>query len=295
MLKELKAISRELLKTKRVDVILAYKRASDGVSAAPYFIFEESDIDGMVLDSYCVYNLSGYIKDFPGKKIGLAAKACDIKSIIVLLQENQLKREDVVIMGVECHGVIDEKRLCLTERPVNDIGFNEKCRSCKSSLPAFCDYLLKDEEGKRKTLKTEEGDEYASIRKMEAKSPAERLKFWEEEFSRCIRCYACRQVCPLCYCPKCVADQTDPAWFSKASNLTGNMSWNVVRAIHLAGRCIGCGECERACPVGIPLMELNKKIEKDVKELFGYEAGADAKQKPLFTCFDKNDPEDFIK
>lgn len=292
MLDELKAISKELLRTKRVDVILAYKRAPDGISAMPCFIFEEKDIDKMVLDSYCVYNLSNYIKDLPDKKIGIIAKACDIKSIIVLLQENQLKREDVFIIGVECHGVIDEKRLRLSDKKIQDMGFDEKCRNCKSSLPLFYDHLLKERE---KREKTEEGDEYASIRKLEAKSPAERLRFWEEEFSRCIRCYACRQVCPLCYCPRCVADQTSPAWFSKADNLKGKFSWNVVRAIHLAGRCIGCGECERACPVGIPLMELNKKIEKDVKELFGYEAGLNAEQKPLFTCFDKKDPEDFIK
>ena len=109
MLDELKAISKELLRTKRVDVILAYKRASDGVSATPSFIFEEKDIDKMILDSYCVYNLSNYVKDFPDKKIGIVAKACDIKSIIVLLQENQLKREEIFIIGVECHGVIDEK------------------------------------------------------------------------------------------------------------------------------------------------------------------------------------------
>lgn len=295
MLKELKAISKELLRTKRVDVILAYKRASDGVSAAPCFISEEKDVEKMVLDSYCVYNLSNYIKDFPNKKIGIVAKACDIKSIIVLLQEKQLKREDIFIVGLECHGMIDEKRLRFSDKKTQDIGFNEKCRSCALSQPLFCDYLLKEKEKRGKTEKTEEGDEYASIRKLEAKSPEERLKFWEEEFSRCIRCYACRQVCPLCYCPKCVAGQTAPAWFSKANNLKGKLSWNVVRAIHLAGRCIGCGECERACPVGIPLMELNKKIEKDIKELFGYEAGLNAEQKPLFTCFDKKDPEDFVK
>lgn len=99
----------------------------------------------------------------------------------------------------------------------------------------------------------------------------------------------------MCYCPKCVADQSMPAWFSKGTNLEGNFSWNVIRAMHLAGRCIDCGECERACPVGIPLREINKKIEKDVLELFSYQAGASQEAKPLFACFDKNDPDSFIK
>jgi len=288
MLKGLKDISKELLRAKRVEVILAYKRASDGVSATPSFVFEEKDIGNLVLDSYCVHNLSNYIKDFPGEKIGIVAKPCDVKSIVVLLQENQIKRQDLFIIGVECRGVIDEKRI-----HSSDMGFDEKCRTCKSSLPPFCDHLLKDKE--KIDTKSEDEDEYVSIRKLEAKAAAERFKFWQDEFSRCIRCYACRQVCPLCYCPKCVADQTMPAWFSKASSLKGNMAWNITRAIHLAARCIGCGECERACPVGIPLMELNKKIEKDIKELFGYEAGKNAEQKPFFASFDKNDPDDFIK
>jgi len=86
-----------------------------------------------------------------------------------------------------------------------------------------------------------------------------------------------------------------PAYFSKAVNLEGNFSWNIVRAMHLAGRCIDCGECERACPAGIPLRDINKKIERDIKELFKYQAGVSCEQKPLFSCFDKDDPADFIK
>ncbi len=282
-----------LLKNKAVDVVIGYRRASDGVSAVPAFIFSEKDAAILIFDNYCVYNLSNYIKDFPGKKIGIVAKACDVKSITVLLQENQAKRENLFIIGVECQGVIDERRFLSGRAQEQEAGFSEKCKTCASDAPLFYDCLLKDK-GKTRQ-KEEDADKYASIRKLEAKSPTERLKLWQEEFSRCIRCYACRQVCPFCYCPTCVADQTMPAWFSKAGTIEGNLSWNITRAIHLAGRCIACGECERACPVGIPLMELNKKIEKDVKELFGYEAGKSAEDKPLFASFDKNDPEGFIK
>jgi len=67
-----------------------------------------------------------------------------------------------------------------------------------------------------------------------------------------------------------------------------------MRAFHLAGRCVGCGECERACPVNIPLMELNKKLTKDVKELFEYTSGIEVEEKPLFGTFKPDDPEEFI-
>lgn len=294
MIEELKNTARELLKTNKVDVIIGYERASDGISVKPCFIDMEEDIGILIWDAYCVYNLSNYLKDFSGKRIGIVAKPCDIKSIKVLLQENQLKRQEIFIIGVECSGIIDEKRLLLTDKQTQEVGFAEKCIGCKPSVPVFFDILIKEKEKSQKASEIEQ-DEYESIRKLEAKSIEERLKFWQEEFKRCIRCYACRQICPMCYCPKCAAEQTMPAWFSKATNGEGNFSWNVTRAMHLAGRCIDCGECERACPVGIPLRDINKKIEKDVLELFKYEAGTSVEQKPLFACFDKSDPEDWIR
>jgi len=292
MVDELKAKVRELLKNKQVELVIGYQRAADGVSVIPCFVENEKDAELLIWDAYCVYNLSGYLKDYPGKKIGIVAKDCDLRSIVVLLQENQLKRENLFIIEMECHGVIDEKRLKYDTQN-QEINFAQKCKGCPSAKLSIADCVIKDKGEKRKT--PDDYDEYEPIRKMEAKAISERLKFWQEEFSRCIRCYACRQVCPMCYCPKCVAEQTQPAWFSKGTNLEGNLSWNVTRAMHLAGRCIDCGECERACPVGIPLRDINKKIQKDVQELFSYQAGLSAEAKPLFACFDKKDPDDFIK
>lgn len=287
MINQIRTKAKELLKTRKVDVVIGYKRASDGVGAMPAFIDKEKDVDKLIWDAYCVYNLSNYLKDFPNKKIAIVTRSCDAKSIIVLLQENQLKREDIFIIGIECSGVVDEKR------KTEDMTFDERCKRCKPATPSIYDVLIKEKE--KKQVPRLEEDPYETVRKLEIKSIEERFKFWQEEFSRCIRCYACRQICPLCYCPRCVAEQTQPAWFSKATSVEGNFNWNVNRAMHLAGRCIDCGECERACPVGIPLRDINKKIEKDVNELFSYEAGADSEQKPLFSSFDKNDPEDFIK
>lgn len=286
MIEEIKKKARELLKNKQVDLLIGYKRAADKISATPCFITQEEQADALIWDAYCVYNLTNYLREFPGQKKAIVTKPCDAKSITVLLQENQLKRDELCIIGLGCSGVIDQKR---------GLAFDEKCKGCKTPAPGFYDLFIEDNAKRDKPANPDDYDEYGSIRKSEAKSLLQRLKFWEEEFSRCIRCYACRQVCPMCYCPKCVAEQTMPAWFSKAASLKGNFSWNVTRAMHLAGRCTGCGECERACPVGIPLREINKKIEKDIKELFNYEAGLNAEQKPLLSCFDKNDPDEWIK
>lgn len=293
MTEELQNKARELLKARKVDIIIGYQRASDGVLAVPVFIDKGEDAGKLVWDAYCVYNLANYLHDFPGQKVGIVAKACDIKSIIVLLQENQLKREDLFIIGVECCGVVEEKRTDKYRIKAEDIVYHEKCRACKPAIPVFYDILIS--QGVKKEQAAAEEDIYAAVRQFDAKSLEERFKFWEAEFKRCIRCYACRQVCPMCYCPRCVADQSMPAWFSKAADLGGNLAWNLTRAMHLAGRCIDCGECERACPVGIPLRELNRKLQKEIKEMFNYEAGLSTDKKPLLAGFDKNDPEEFIK
>lgn len=294
MIEEIRNKAKELLKNKKVDLIIGYQEAADGVSAIPSLVADEEGALKLIWNERCVHNLSVYLKDFPEKKKGIIAKACDVKSITVLLQENQLKREEVFIIAVKCLGVINERESNAAYKQGGQIDFSAKCKNCASPVPFYYDILIGGKEEKTEISQVEQ-DEYEPVRKLEAKSREERLKFWQNEFSMCIRCYACRQVCPLCYCPKCVADQTMPAYFQKGAGLEGNFSWNVVRAMHLAGRCIDCGECERACPVHIPLRQLNKKIEKDIKELFHYEAGREIGQKPLLSCFDKTDPADFIK
>lgn len=313
MIEDIRNKAKGLLSSKRVDIVIGYKRAADGISATPAFIEKSEDAECLIWDAYCVYNLANYlnparntmrkgtgpvvssgVKDLSGKKIGIIAKGCDTKAITVLLQENQIKREDIVIIGVECSGVIDGARFRSGGEQDREPNFREKCKGCRPSTPAFYDILIKETKKIDRSTR-EEQDDYEAVRKLEIKSLEERFKLWQEEFSRCIRCYACRQVCPMCYCPRCVADQIMPAWFSKGTSFEGNFSWNVTRAMHLAGRCVDCGECGRACPVGIPLREINKKIQKDVKELFNYEAGSGGDQKPLFSCFDKNDPGNFIK
>jgi L-lactate utilization protein LutB len=130
---------------------------------------------------------------------------------------------------------------------------------------------------------------FKDIEEMENWTAEERLAFWTEEFDRCIRCYACRQACPGCYCFECVAEQVDPHWTSIAMEVPEKMFFHVMRAYHLAGRCVLCGACEAACPMNIPLSKLNRKIAKDILETFGYKTGDDANTAPFLACFDSNE------
>ncbi len=101
----------------------------------------------------------------------------------------------------------------------------------------------------------------------------ERWNYFEELIAPCIRCYACRNACPQCYCPTCFVDESRPQWVGKSLDPTDTRTFHFLRAYHMAGRCTDCGACERACPMDIKVRQFTKKLEKDVKELFGYEVG----------------------
>ena len=137
--------------------------------------------------------------------------------------------------------------------------------------------------------------ETQELARLEAMTPQERWSFWKEHFSRCVKCYACRQVCPFCYCEQCLCDRNRPQAVESTPRPAGNMAWHIVRAMHLAGRCAGCAECERACPMDIPLNLLNRKMAKELKELYGFEAGLEAREKGPLNEYREDDDQSFIK
>lgn len=313
--KKLQDEIKKILDRNDVKHVICYSKGTYGFQTTPYFVSKKDDIEKIIFSPLCVNNLSLYVKFEDGtEKIGIVVKGCDSRSLVQMIQEKRIPREKLIIIGIPCTGVIDPRKLRqkipeelenidVVEKndkfiftrngkkqkiPKKELVF-DKCLVCEYPTPIIYDILVGEK------VKPIGKDDYKPVKDFEKKSLDDKWKFWEEQFSQCIRCYACRNVCPACYCKECMAEQLNPQWLCRSVNLSENTVWNVMRAFHLAGRCTDCGECERVCPMNIPLMLLNKKVEKDIKELFDYVAGVDVDEKPLLAMFKPDDPEGDIK
>jgi formate dehydrogenase subunit beta len=309
---KIKEISRRLLKEAKVEMVIGFRKGTVVMMNEPCFVKAAEDIDNLVWDSNCGINLANYLTNRT-EKIGIVAKGCDSRNIVTHIIENKIKREQVVIIGVPCKGMIDRHKIeAMAEGEITEVietddtiqikgdGFEktldkqkvlqQNCAICIHRNPVIYDELVADE-----VKEQEDVDRYADVRHIETMSPDDKWDFFEDLFSTCIRCYACRNACPLCYCPTCFVDESRPQWVGKSQDPTDIRTFHFLRAYHCAGRCTDCGACERACPMGIKVRLLTKKLEKDCLELFDWEAGMTLEKRPPLDTYRPNDPDAFIK
>jgi len=128
----------------------------------------------------------------------------------------------------------------------------------------------------------------------ESKTTEEKWDYIKDTLETCTRCYACREACPMCYCNLCFVDQNKPIWFEKTTEISEIIAFHLVRAMHLAGRCVACGACSSVCPMGIDLNLITRKLEKIVKERFNFTSGIDSKKMPPMMDFSMDDAEEFM-
>jgi len=291
-----------------LDLLLGYEKSSSGFLRPAVFTAPES-LERICWDPSASLNLATYLPRFKSKKVGILAPGCVSRSIIILINEGQINREQVTIIGVPCRGLIEKRKLGDLEgvrllefrdesfvlekenqrRELNlEDYLSESCLSCAYPAPVIYDYLIQgpSREGSKGFLEKR-------IKDLTRLSPEERLLYFKREAEKCIRCYACRQACPMCYCESCFVESSEPRWLQAAPEPVDNLIWLLTRVYHLAGRCVQCGSCSRACPEGVDLMSLLAWANQSVFELFQYQPGLKIGEKPALGEYRLEDPDFF--
>lgn len=309
--------AKELLADGTVKRVLGWKAGDLPYNPEPAYFEKEEDLEEFVYNGFCGANLSKYMIEaskLPGKTL-VCLKPCDTYSFQQLMKEHRVDREKAYIIGVGCKGKLDIEKIrkmgikgiksiaganledeaeTLTietlygekEVPYKD-AMLERCHVCKGKDHMIFDEIIGE------SKETKDGDRFAEVERIEAMSPEEKFAFFQKELSKCIRCNACRNVCPACSCRKCVFDSNkfDSAQKANVDSFEEKM-FHIIRAFHVAGRCTDCGECSRVCPQGIPLHLFNRKFIKDIDELYGeYQAGADLEERGPLTSYQLDDAE----
>ena len=307
---------KELLSDGTVVRVLGWKKGDMPYNPEPAFFTNEEELKDFVYDGFCGANLSKMMIEATKLegKTAVCLKPCDTYSFNQLIREHRVNRDNADIVAVGCRGKLDIDKIraqgvkgieeisgteldgpdTITVKSLygdKEIAYNDvllgRCHVCKGK-----EHMIADETW-GESRDTADSDRFDEVRKIEAMSPEERFEFFKNELSKCIRCNACRNVCPACYCRNCVFDNTkfDSQQKANVDSFEERM-FHIIRAFHVAGRCTDCGECSRVCPEGIPLHLFNRKFIKDIDELYGeFQAGVDPEAQSPLTDFKLNDVE----
>lgn len=310
---KIRETAKKLLTEGKVDVFIGYKKGSVPMMNEPVLIKDPEETDLLYWDSHCGLNLANYLTKRTDK-IGIAANGCNARNIVTHITENQINRDQLYIVGIPCEGMIDHRAVsrAVKGRDITSVeekgdqftvkgpGYEEtfekknflrsNCAICRHRNPVIYDEMVAEP-----VPEVTEVEPYEDVLKIEGMSAEQKWDFFNRMISRCIRCYACRNACPLCYCPTCFVDESRPQWVGKSVDSTDTMTFHILRAYHCAGRCTDCGACERVCPVGIPVRQFTKKLNKDAEELFSWEAGLTLDQRPPLDVYKPDDYNEFIR
>lgn len=326
---KLRQEAARLLSEGKAHVVVGYEAGTLPLAVAPSFAATPEEAGRLVWNAACGQNLAKYVHDLltahresqkrvkpedrKPKVVAVVAPGCATRSIAIHLNEKQYGRDEVVVLGVPCEGVIDRRRLLAAaggeellegsldgatakvvtsagakEIPVRDV-MAASCVTCRMNNPVLSDVVLGPEAPAHDAAR-----EFEEVDAFEALPVEERWAYFGKEMAKCMRCYACRNACPSCYCRQCFLEQSQPQWVGIGQGESDVQIFQLMRMYHMAGRCVDCGSCSAVCPMGVDLHKFLKKLDKDAFALFGHRAGASIDEPAPLGTAKEDDPEEFI-
>ena len=313
----------------QAQVVVGFEEGTLPLTATPVFVTEPEDAERLVWNPACGQNLAKYVhdqvmahrdtqkrqkpEDRTKKVVAVVAPGCATRSLAIHLNERQYGRDEVVVLGVPCTGAVDRRKLLQaadaeellggsfgngtvrveTAAGARDLALEDlladSCASCAFNNPVFSDVMLGESAPSHDASR-----EFAAVEAAEKLSADERWEGFAAEMAKCMRCNACRNACPSCYCRVCFAEQSQPQWVGIGQSGSDVQVFQFMRLFHMAGRCVDCGSCVAVCPMGVDLRKFLKKLDKDVLDMFGRRAGLSPDEPATLAEAREEDPEEFI-
>jgi len=238
-------------KLEELDGVVGLRQKAEGT--APYLFHKGDDLSQLALSPR--YPLASVVsllqKRYPEARFGVVARGCDSRALVEMAKRQQVDADRLYLLGVTC--TAEEAEECHCADPAPDPEQWPQAEIIGAPVEGAPPNPIVSEYG-------EMGLE-------------ERREFWQQQFRKCIKCYGCRNICPECFCEVCALE--NPAWVEPGVLAPPFPMFHLIRAMHMAARCVGCRQCELVCPAHIPLTVLYDLIRGDVGDLLGYEPGAD--------------------
>jgi formate dehydrogenase subunit beta len=297
-----------LLEDGRVVAVIGFEAGSLPLRARPTTVRRPEAAGKVVQNGFCQNNLATYLHHrSKGERIGLICRGCESRAVRALVVEQQMPRNEIYLIGVPCHGIIDARKIDAQVREevlaareteteivvatrsgerrlLREEMLHGACLRCRFPNPVGADIMIGSPVPERDRPPVRD-----SVRAFEALTAEARHAFFTREVERCIRCYACREACPMCYCSRCVVDGTAPRWIESTIRPAGTQAWHIVRAFHQTGRCVSCGACERVCPMEIPMTYLTDQLNRQMEETYGFVVGEEEGRQPPLAAFSLDD------
>ncbi|BBO74709.1 Fe-S oxidoreductase [Desulfosarcina widdelii] len=252
-------IARNLLERNTVKGVLGL--AADDAGVIPR-VFDTPDAVGIlvlepkwVLAKIAVTVMARESDDY---RLAVVCRGCDERALIELGKRNRIDPGRLHLIGVACSEA--QAKQCLCQRPwPSRVDAGEKAVGVDLS-------------------------QSETVRQYLGADRPVRLERWREAFSRCIKCYGCRNACPVCICDTCKLEQD--VWVKRGEIAPDMLTFHLMRSMHVADACVACGACEDACPVGIPLMLLQLPMRNALRRSYNYEAGTERERlSPLLSNY----------